>query len=108
MLRRVPDHEKYKVGLIQMKVAREPSENIDRAVHFVAEAARAGARMVCLPELFQSQYFCQTEDVALFDLAEPSPARRPRPSERGAADEHDDRCAAVRTPGAGRLPTASS
>jgi N-carbamoylputrescine amidase len=69
----VPDHEKFKVGLIQMKVAREPSENIDRAVHFIGEAARAGARVVCLPELFQSQYFCQTEDPALFDLAEPVP-----------------------------------
>jgi N-carbamoylputrescine amidase len=73
MLRRVRAGEKYKVGLIQMRIAREPSENIDRAVHFVAEAARAGARVVCLPELFQSQYFCQTEDVALFDLAEAIP-----------------------------------
>jgi N-carbamoylputrescine amidase len=73
MLRRVRVHEKYKIGLIQMKVAREPSENLERAVHFVADAARGGARIVCLPELFQSQYFCQTEDAALFDLAEEIP-----------------------------------
>jgi N-carbamoylputrescine amidase len=73
MLTNVQLHEKYTVALIQMRAAREPSENIDRAVHFVAEAARAGARVVCLPELFQSQYFCQTENAALFDLAEPVP-----------------------------------
>jgi N-carbamoylputrescine amidase len=73
MLRRVRVHEKYKIGLIQMKVACGPSENLERAVHFVADAARGGARIVCLPELFQSQYFCQTEDAALFDLAEEIP-----------------------------------
>ncbi len=39
----------------------------------VREAAQRGAQVVCLPELFRSQYFCQREDVALFDLAEPIP-----------------------------------
>ena len=39
----------------------------------VREAARAGADIVCLPELFRAQYFCQREDHALFDLAESIP-----------------------------------
>jgi len=39
----------------------------------VREAAKAGAQLICLPELFRSQYFCQTEDHANFDLAEPIP-----------------------------------
>jgi N-carbamoylputrescine amidase len=42
-------------------------------VQFVHEAARQGAQVVCLPELFKTQYFCQREDHALFDLAEPIP-----------------------------------
>lgn len=54
-----------------MACAPEPAENIARAVAFVKDAARAGAQVVCLPELFQSHYFCQREDAALFDLAEP-------------------------------------
>jgi len=39
----------------------------------VADAAGRGAQVVCLPELFQTQYFCQREDHSLFDLAEPIP-----------------------------------
>ena len=39
----------------------------------IAQAARKGAQVICLPELFCSPYFCQREDVALFDLAEPFP-----------------------------------
>ena len=38
-----------------------------------SRAAGKGAELICLPELFQTQYFCQREDVALFDLAEPIP-----------------------------------
>jgi N-carbamoylputrescine amidase len=65
--------EKFTIGLVQMACAPEPAENIARAVAFVKEAARSGAQIVCLPELFQSHYFCQREDAALFDLAEPFP-----------------------------------
>jgi N-carbamoylputrescine amidase len=43
------------------------------AVRHVDEAARLGAQVVCLPELFRTQYFCQREDLALFDLAEAIP-----------------------------------
>src|SRR5207344_2500040 len=49
------------------------SENLDKAAAMVREAAKQGANIVCLQELFRSQYFCQREDAALFDLAEPIP-----------------------------------
>jgi N-carbamoylputrescine amidase len=65
--------EKFSVGLVQMACSAEARENLDRAEAGVSEAARAGARIVCLPELFRSRYFCQREDPAIFDLAEPVP-----------------------------------
>src|SRR5436190_3053293 len=64
---------RFKVGLVQMTMSPEPAKNLDRAVARVKEARRAGADVVCLPELFRSQYFCQREDAHLFDLAEPVP-----------------------------------
>ena len=64
---------RFKVGLVQMTMSAEPAKNLDRAVARVREARRAGADVVCLPELFRSQYFCQREDASLFDLAEPVP-----------------------------------
>ena len=65
--------DKFTVALIQMSCGSEPADNLAKAVHRVAEAAREGADVVCLPELFQTQYFCQREEAALFDLAEPIP-----------------------------------
>jgi N-carbamoylputrescine amidase len=67
----VPD--KFTVALIQMSCGPEPADNLAKALDRVAEAARKGASVVCLPELFQTQYFCQREDAALFDLAESIP-----------------------------------
>src|SRR5499427_10089553 len=61
------------LGLVQMRCSKDPRDNLERAVARVREAAKAGAQLVCLPELFRSQYFCQTEDHANFDLAEPIP-----------------------------------
>ncbi len=65
--------EKFRVGLVQMSCGPEPEQNLRKALDRVAEAAGRGAQVVCLPELFQTQYFCQREDAALFDLAEPIP-----------------------------------
>src|SRR5438067_5932795 len=65
--------EKFKVGLVQMSCTPDPEENLNRAVERIREAAGKGARMICLPELFRTQYFCQREDAALFDLAETIP-----------------------------------
>ena len=64
---------KYTIGLVQMAMSADPATNLEQAITKVAEAARAGARLVCLPELFRSQYFARREDAALFDLAEPVP-----------------------------------
>ncbi len=64
---------KFTLALVQMACAPSPEENLRAAVARVEEAARAGAGIVCLPELFRSQYFCQREDAASFDLAEPVP-----------------------------------
>jgi len=61
------------VGLVQMRCGEDPAENLARAVERIEEAARRGARIVCLQELFRSRYPCQSEDGARFDLAEPIP-----------------------------------
>ena len=61
------------LGLIQMRMTADPAENSARAVARVREAAAKGANLICLPELFRSQYFCQTEDHRFFGLAEPIP-----------------------------------
>jgi N-carbamoylputrescine amidase len=65
--------QRFTVGLVQMAVGPDPEENLRKGAAKIEEAAAAGANVVCLPELFRSRYFCQREDVALFDLAEPVP-----------------------------------
>src|ERR1700760_5031174 len=69
----MPNPDIFTVGLIQMHSSADPDDNLRRAVEKVRAAAKQGAQMVCLPELFRTQYFCQREDAALFDLAEPIP-----------------------------------
>jgi N-carbamoylputrescine amidase len=65
--------DKFLVGLVQMSATSEPEKNLQRAIDRLHQASAKGAQIVCLPELFQTQYFCQREDAALFDLAEPIP-----------------------------------
>ena len=65
--------DKFRVGLVQMSATPDPEKNLQRAIDRLHQAQAKGARIVCLPELFQTQYFCQREDAALFDLAEPIP-----------------------------------
>src|SRR5215212_4615781 len=82
--------KKFTVGLVQMSASPDTGENLEKAVAKVDEAARLGAEVICLPELFRSQYFCQKEDADLFDLAEsadgPSTAALSRVArERGVA-----------------------
>src|SRR4051794_22627123 len=64
---------KFNVGLVQMRCGLDPGENLDRAAAKIREAAAQGAQIVCLQELFRSQYFCREEDARLFDLAETIP-----------------------------------
>ncbi|MGA2569449.1 MAG: carbon-nitrogen hydrolase [Terracidiphilus sp.] len=67
-----PAH-KFTVALVQMRMGADPEANFSSALERIREAARLGAKIVCLPELFRTQYFCQREDQSLFDLAEPIP-----------------------------------
>jgi len=62
-----------RIALIQMACVPSTEQNLDHAADMVSEAARSGAQIVCLPELFRAQYFCQREDHALFALAESIP-----------------------------------
>jgi len=61
------------LGLIQMRCGTDVERNLATAVARIEEAAAGGAEIVCLQELFRSQYFCQAEDTATFDLAESIP-----------------------------------
>src|ERR1700728_2940206 len=56
-----------------MTCGLDPQANLDHAAERIREAARKGAQIVCLQELFRSQYFCREEDARLFDLAETIP-----------------------------------
>src|SRR5881628_719126 len=66
-------NDSSRVALIQMQCGPEPEANFAKAVDRVREAAQQGAQIICLPELFRSQYFCQSEDHANFALAEEIP-----------------------------------
>src|ERR1700746_2496349 len=61
------------IGLVQMTCEPKPETNLKKAIAGINDAAKRGAQIVCLQELFRSQYFCQTEDIQLFKLAEPIP-----------------------------------
>src|ERR1700682_674292 len=64
---------KFRIGLIQMQCSLDPEENLAKAEDRCRQAAASGAQIICLQELFRSQYFCREEDARLFDLAEPVP-----------------------------------
>jgi N-carbamoylputrescine amidase len=65
--------DQINIGLVQMRCAAEPEKNLAKALQMTREAAAQGAQIICLPELFRSRYFCQTEEHKYFDLAEPIP-----------------------------------
>src|SRR5882724_6238057 len=69
----MPVMKPFRVGLIQLSCSTDAAENLDKAVARSREAADRGAQVVCLPELFRSQYFCREESADLFDLAETIP-----------------------------------
>ena len=75
------------IALVQMTCTRAKEPNVEKVIKRIAEAAAAGADVVCLQELFAGEYFCQSEDHARFDEAEPIPGPT---SERlaAAAAEH--------------------
>ncbi|MBP9199378.1 MAG: hypothetical protein KBF47_05175, partial [Gemmatimonadales bacterium] len=65
------------LGLVQMRMTADPEHNLATAVERIRDAAARGAQVICLPELFRSPYFCQTEDHGCFQLAEPIPGPAP-------------------------------
>jgi N-carbamoylputrescine amidase len=73
MPKKKQDSNVVSVGLVQMSCEQKPETNLKKAIAGINEAAKKGAQIVCLQELFRSQYFCQTEDIELFKLAESIP-----------------------------------
>jgi N-carbamoylputrescine amidase len=65
--------DKFTVGLIQMSCSLDPRQNLAKAEARIQDAARQGAQIICLEELFRSQYFCREENADLFELSEPVP-----------------------------------
>ncbi len=63
----------FKIGLVQMTCGLNPEDNLQKAITGIREAAAKGAEIVCLQELFRSQYFCREENSELFNLAESIP-----------------------------------
>ncbi|MGQ9481329.1 carbon-nitrogen hydrolase [Chloroflexus sp.] len=61
------------IGLVQMRCTADPEFNMATAEAGIRAAAAQGAQIVCLPELFRSLYFCQSENHDFFALAEPVP-----------------------------------
>src|SRR5436190_21220836 len=72
-MKRAINSQLTRIALIQMRCGVQPEKNLARAIKFIRDAARQSAEVVCLPELFRSQYFCETEDQKNFDLAEEVP-----------------------------------
>ncbi len=68
-----PMNEKFSIGLVQMKCSTRPDENLSKAMARIREAASRGAQIICLQELFRTQYLCREENAELFALAEPIP-----------------------------------
>ncbi|VVB99440.1 Nitrilase [uncultured archaeon] len=78
---------KVKIALIQMRMAEEPGKNLAHALKLIARAAKAGARIVCLPELFTAKYFAQEKDRAAADkFAEEIPGRTTEALSRAARE----------------------
>jgi N-carbamoylputrescine amidase len=78
----------FRLGLVQMRCSTDPRDNLERALAHVRAAAAAGAQVICLPELFRTPYFCQTEDHANFALAESIPGPTSEALARVAKEEH--------------------
>jgi N-carbamoylputrescine amidase len=62
-----------KIGLIQTKVSGNVEENLDKTARLIKQAARKGAEIVCLQELFAHRYFAKTKDDKFFEIAETVP-----------------------------------
>ena len=68
--------DKFTIGLVQMRCTANAEENLAHAIDKIREAAKRGAQIISLHELFRSEYFCRTEDAA---LVQPCRSRFPAP-----------------------------
>ena len=80
------DAPTLRVAAVQMAMEQQVERNVEQALELIRAAAADGAKLICLPELFRSRYFCQTEDAGNFDLAEPIPGPTTRALERIASE----------------------
>jgi N-carbamoylputrescine amidase len=64
-------NNKYKIAVVQLNLNDVAENNLKKCLSWVREAAKMGAEVISLPELYSSHYFCQSEDVENFALAEP-------------------------------------
>ena len=85
MASRKGSSKKVRVALVQMTCSDKPDQNLRKAIERIGKAAKAGAAIVCLQELFGSLYFCQSEDDAQFALAEPIPGPTSKALAKAAA-----------------------
>jgi N-carbamoylputrescine amidase len=60
-----------RLALVQMNCTNDKQSNVDKAIQRISEASEMGANVVCLQEVFNTQYPCQSEAHVNFDLAEP-------------------------------------
>ncbi|MFA3784042.1 carbon-nitrogen hydrolase [Melioribacteraceae bacterium 4301-Me] len=66
----INNNRKYTIGVLQLELSDDVNENLKKAISWTEKAAKEGAQVICLPELYRSKYFCQTEDFNSFNLAE--------------------------------------
>jgi N-carbamoylputrescine amidase len=79
--------EVVRVGLVQMHCDGDAAGNLARALAGIRRAAKEGAQIVCLQELFRTTYFCQSENDAQFALAEKIPGPTTQALSKAAAAE---------------------
>lgn len=84
----MPKESKYTVGLLQLAFGNKPEDNTKKTLSWIKKAAKQGAQVICLPELYRSQYFCQREDSRLFDLAETIPGPSTKAFQNSAKENH--------------------
>lgn len=78
----------FTIGALQMRMDADPQKNLEKATNMLIEAAGKGVAVACLPELFKTHYFCQTEDHGKFKLAESIPGPTTEALGRVAAEHN--------------------
>ncbi|KAF0151700.1 MAG: N-carbamoylputrescine amidase [Ignavibacteria bacterium] len=77
---------KFAIAGLQLSLSHNPKENEKKTLNWIKKAAKQGAQIICLPELYRSQYFCQKEDFSLFDLAETIPGPSTKAFQKAARE----------------------